>query len=160
MTVILRHSERLELNLIEYAGAVTLTQLKALAGFAARNPDMLRRDNLNLVHEDGDFSAIPLPALDALFARYRALYGQLRFQIYRRAAWVCRSSAAEPYVAYWLGERDLREAFAANVRRFDTLAEAGDWLLLSPGEMALLERGESFADVAAFEDPPLRAAAR
>ncbi len=160
MTVVLRHSETLELNLVEYAGDVTLAQLKALAAFAARNPAMLKRDNLNIALPGADFASVTFSALDALFARYRALYAQLEFQIYRRAAWVCLSPPVEPYLSYWLGERDLRAAFAANVRRFDNLAEAGDWLLLSPAEIAQVDSCDGFVEHARFDDLPLRAVAR
>lgn len=150
MTVVLRHNEALELNLIEYSGALTAAQLKGLAAFAARHPDMLRHDNLNIIRADADFSAIAPASLDALFARYRALYAQMQFPIYRRAAWLCFAPAAEGHLAYWLDERDLREAFAAHVRRFNNLADAAEWLLLNNTEAACVESGEGFAEIAVF----------
>jgi hypothetical protein len=159
VTVVLRHNETLELNLIEYAGAISDAQLMAVAAFGAHRPSFLKRDALNIVRANASF-ALDLTALDALFERYRTLYAPLSFQIYRRAAWLCLSKAAEPYVDYWLGERDLRGAMSSTVRKFDALAEAAEWLLLSSAELALVESGEGFSDVAYFEDVPLRAARR
>jgi hypothetical protein len=67
---------------------------------------------------------------------------------------------ALPHVDYWLGAADMREAMSSAVRKFDTYAEAGDWLLLSPAELAMAQRGEGFVELAVFDDgPPARLAA-
>ena len=154
MPVVLRHNETLELNLAEYMGVITLAQLVGVAGFGAKHPDFLKADTLNVIHENADFSAVDLTELDALFARYKALFAPLNFQIYRRSAWLCLSTAAVPYVDHWLGEHDMREAMSSAVRRFETYADAGDWLLLSAAELAQVERGEGFTELAAFDDMP------
>ncbi|HET9231295.1 MAG TPA: hypothetical protein VFO00_08395 [Vitreimonas sp.] len=162
MPVVLSHNETLELNLAEYTGIITIAQLTQVAGFGAKHPDFLKADTLNVVHANTDFSAVDLGELDALFARYKALFAPLNFQIYRRSAWLCLNKVAVPHVDYWLGEHDMREAMSSAVRKFETYTEAGDWLLLSPAELALVERGEGFTELAAFDDAPAlpRAAAR
>lgn len=160
MTIVLRQNETLELNVVDYQGAVTVAQLKAIAAFAARKPGFLKNDVLNIVHPGAEFSAVDFRALDALFARYRQMFARFDFQIYRRSAWLCLSAAADAHVAYWVREPDLREAFSTNARRFDTLAEAGDWLLLSSAEIAALDRGEGLSEIGRFEDTPAAALAR
>lgn len=154
MPVVLSHNEALELNLAEYTGLITIAQLAEVAGFGARRPDFLKADTLNVVHADTDFGGVALAELDALFARYKALFAPLNFQIYRRSAWLCLNTAAEGHVNYWLGEHDMREAMSSAVRKFDTYAEAGDWLLLSPAELALVERGEGFTQLAVCDGAP------
>jgi hypothetical protein len=162
VTVVLRHNETLELNLVEYVGAITPAQLKGIAAFGAQNPTFLMCDAFNLVHADADFNAVDFGVLDALFAGYSKLYQPLNFQIYRRASWVCRSEAARPHIDYWVGRPDMRETMSSAVRQFDTFDEAGDWLLLSAAELAVVERGEGFVDLAVIEDAPsaARVAAR
>lgn len=159
MTVILRHNEKLELNIAEYTGAITLGQLSALADYAAGHLQFLRKDMLNVVREDADFSRVDQAGLDALFMRYRTLFAPLNFQIYRRSAWLCLTKSAESHIDYWLGGHDLRAGMSSTVRKFGTWADAGDWLLLSTSELALAERGEGFIELAVFEDAPLRQAA-
>jgi hypothetical protein len=88
--------------------------------------------------------------LDGLFARYANLYAPLNFQIIRRAAWICLSQLAAPHVHHWLGG-DARSAMSSAVRQFDSFLEAAEWLVLSPAEMAEVERGEGFVQVAHFE---------
>lgn len=149
MPAVLRHNETLELNLVEYQGGVTLAELKALAAFMARNPEHLRRDTLTIIQPGGHFNAIALAELDGLFAYYAKLFAPLNLQIMRRAAWVCRSAAAEAHLHHWLSG-DARRQMSSTVRAFDTMAEAADWLLLSPAELALVERGQGFANVARF----------
>ncbi len=149
MTVVLRHNEALELNLIEYRDVVSLAELRALAQFAAANPEHMVRDGLAIVMPNARFSDVDARALDALFAHYRKLYAPIEFQILRRSAWVCLSEAAAPQVRHWLSG-DVREGMQSAVRQFDTLAEAGEWLVLNAEEIALAERREGFAEVARF----------
>jgi hypothetical protein len=160
--VVLRHNETLELNVAEYWGAITLGQLTEVAGYGAKNPHFLKADTLNIVRADCDFSAVDLAELDALFTRYKTLFAPLNFQIYRRSAWLCLGKAGAAHVEYWLGEHDMREAMSSTVRKFETFAEAGDWLLLSAAELAQVERGEGFIDLVVFDEAPAmpRAAAR
>ena len=159
MTIVLAHNNDLELNLVEYSGAVTLDELKAIAAYGARHPEFLKSDTLAIVRPDGDFR-VGFAELDALFARYAKLYGRLDFQIYRRSAWLCRSPAAQSHIDYWVGGRDLKETLSSAVRQFASLAEACDWLLLSAADIAAVERSEGFIEIARFETGPARAAAR
>jgi len=154
VTVVLRQNDGLELNLVEYRGGITLAELKALAAFMARHPAHLQRDTLNIIQPGGDFSAITLAELDALFAYYTKLFAPLNLQIMRRAAWVCRSVAAQAHLRHWLSG-DIRKGMSTSVRMFDTFADAGDWLLLSAAEMAIAESGENFTDVARFTAPAM-----
>lgn len=149
MPAVLRHNDALELNLVEYRGGVSLAELKALAAFMAHNPAHLTRDTLNIIQPGVDFAAIALGELDALFAYYAKLFAPLNLQIMRRSAWVCRSAAAQAHLDHWLGG-DLRKTMCSTVRAFGRLADAADWLLLSDAELALVERGQGFCDVARF----------
>jgi hypothetical protein len=160
--VVLRRNEDLDLNLAEYAGSVTFTELQAVAAFLTENPAFLKSDTLSLVLPDAHFSGIDLAALDQLFGRYTTLYAPMSFQIVRRSAWICQSQAAQAHVDYWVGGRDALEAMSSTIRQFATFEQAGDWLVLSPAETAILERGDGFVECARFEDaaPTLRAAAR
>lgn len=153
MTIVLRHNEALELNLIEYRDVVSLAELRGLAQFAAANTEHMVRDGLAIVMPNARFSDVDKPALDALFAHYRQLYAPIQFQLLRRSAWVCQSEAAAPQVHHWLSG-DAREGMQSAVRQFDTLAEAGEWLVLSADEVARAERREGFEEVARFTDPP------
>lgn len=155
MTIVLRHNEALDLNLIEYRDVVSLAELKALAQFATENPEHIVRDGLAIVMPNARFSDVDAPALDALFAHYRQLYAPIQFQLLRRSAWVCQSEHAAPQVRHWLSG-DAREGMQSAVRQFDTLAEAGEWLVLSNEEIARAERREGFTEVARFTDPPAR----
>lgn len=148
MTVTLRHNESLELNVVEYQGAVSLAELKALAAYNARNPETLARDTLNIITPRTHFSAT-LGELDTLFAYYRTLFAPLKLEIMRRAAWVCHSAAAEPHIRHWLAG-DIRKAMSSSVRLFGGIAEAGDWLMLRPAEIEAIRRGEGFTDLARF----------
>lgn len=153
MPVVLRHHAALELNVVEYRGAVTLAELKALAAFLANHSDYLQRDTMSVVLEDGDFSGVDLATLDALFSRYRTMFAPLRFEIVRRAAWVCLSATAQKHVDYWVNDRDSRESMSSAVRQFATFAEAADWLVLSADDAVLLETREGFEEFARFDLP-------
>jgi hypothetical protein len=65
VTIVLRHNEALELNLVEYRDVVSLAELKALAQFAAANPEHMVRDGLAIVMPNARFSDVDAPALDA-----------------------------------------------------------------------------------------------
>jgi hypothetical protein len=156
VTIVLRHSERLDLNLVEYRGVISFANLQALAGFVAARPDHMRRDALNLVLPGARFRDVDAPALDKLFSHYRKLYAPLEFQMLRRAAWICRSEAASLQVRHWLS-KDTVEGMTSTVRQFDTYAEAGEWLVLNTEEIALLECGDTFTEIDRFESAPILA---
>lgn len=160
MTVVLRHNEQLELNRVEYHGAVSLGELIALAEFQAANPTWLTYDALSLVLPSADFSGIDKAALDTLFAKYKQLFEPLHFLILRRSAWICQSDLAQAHVQHWLSGRDTREDVSSDVRKFDTFAEAGDWLILSPCETVALESGEGFTEIVSCTSPAARPLAR
>jgi hypothetical protein len=154
VTVVLRHSERLELNLVEYRDTISLAQLQALAVFAATHRHHMVRDGLAVVMPNARFADVEVPALDALFAHYRALYANVEFQILRRSAWICLSEAAAPQVRHWLSG-DAREGMSSAVRQFDTYAEAGEWLVLNEDEIGLIERREGFVEITRFGEAPV-----
>jgi hypothetical protein len=153
VTIVLRHNERLELNLVEYRDTISLAQLQELAAYAVGKPEHMRRDSLNLVRRRARFADVDEAALDELFAHYRQLYAPLNFQMLRRSAWICFSEAAAPQVRHWL-THDSRQAMSSAVRRFDTYADAGEWLVLNTEEIAIVERGEGFAEIARFGAAP------
>lgn len=154
MPVVLRHNESLELNLAEYRGSVTYSELKAVADFLAANPSFLKRDCLSVCHADSHFDAIKYEELDQLFSGYAALYAPMSFQIIRRSAWVCLSTAAQKHVDYWIIGRDARGAMSTTLRHFPTYEQAGDWLVLSEAETLSLQTRAGFEIVASFDDTP------
>lgn len=154
MTVVLRHHEKLELNRVEYRGSVSLAELTAMAEFQAEEPSWLSFDCLNIVMPGADFKAVELAALDAVFARYRELFEPIRFLILRRSAWICQSRAGDAHVEHWIGGRDARTGMSSDVRLFDTIEEAGLWLVLNPAQTTTLATSEDFRDIAHFTIAP------
>lgn len=150
MPVVLRYNETIDLNKVDYSGVITRAELDALAGFAGPNPVHMRRDTLNVVALGAWFD-VSDAYLDALFARYRELYARLRFEMVRRAAWVCLSGRAAPTLHYWLSG-DTRKAMLSAVRQFDNYADAGEWLVLNSDEIAAAERGEEFVELFSFTE--------
>jgi hypothetical protein len=153
MPTVLRHNQTLNLNVVECTGAVSTAQLGALAAYVAEHPELLGADSLNLVRPCADLSGVDLRELAGFYARYRELYAPLKFQVYRRTAWVCQSASADAHVDFWVTGANPGKAFSTNVRRMETLAEAGDWLLLGGAELEQVERGEGFIELARFQDP-------
>jgi hypothetical protein len=151
VTVTIRHSDALALNLAEYTGSVLLSELRALADFAASRVRLLKCDCLSIVEADAEFSALGMSDLDALFAYYGVVFAPLDMQIFRRSAWICRSAGAQAYVSYWLGGRDTRQEMRSDVRQFDDEAQAGQWLLLNRAEIALVRERTGFLQIAAFD---------
>ncbi|MBX3510014.1 MAG: hypothetical protein KF700_02365 [Hyphomonadaceae bacterium] len=147
MPVVLRHHHKLELNRVEYEGAITVAELRALADFQAASPTWLTYDSLNLVLPGANFDSIELAKLDALYDHYKKLFAPLNFVILRRSAWICQSPAAVAHVDHWLGGRDTKAGMSSDVRWFDTFAEAGEWLVLNPAAAASLQSGEGFVDI-------------
>ena len=144
MTIILRHHAELELTRADYAGSVTLEELLALAAFNAAEPQWLKHDCLSLVLPGADFLSVNFAELDAIFERYRAIYGPMRFHIMRRSAWLCLSPAARAHVDYWAVDRETKQEFSSQLRLFETFKEAGDWLMLQPSELDQLKSGDGF----------------
>lgn len=159
MPIVLRHNETLELNLVEYQGAITWDELVELAGFGARNCKYLRRDSLNWVLPGAHFREVDFARLDALYNHYAKLYAPMDFQIFRRSAWLCESPEALEHVRYWLVGRNAREAMSSTVRDFTNLQDAGEWLLLSENELGCADRREGFIELTAYDIPTRRAAA-
>lgn len=153
MSIVLRYNEQLELNLAEYRGAIAFAELEALFHFLSAHPSFLKRDSLSIVAPGAAFADVERAALDRLFAGYARLYESLTFPIVRRSAWLCQSPDAEALVDYWLGDRNALDAVSSTLRRFDTYAEAGDWLVLSPHDASRLERGKGFIELARFDTP-------
>jgi hypothetical protein len=149
------------MNLVEFAGDITLDELKAVAKFQADKPELLASDCLNLVRTGANFDAVTFQQLDVLFEHYRMLFSPLRLQIFRRAVWFCEDPGPKPHITHWLS-RDTRENMSSTVKQCHSFAEAADWLLLMDVERGILERGEGFDEIARFTFPaePARAAAR
>lgn len=154
MTIVLRHNERLELNRVEYSGSVGVAELTALAEFQTSTPAWLGYDCLNLVAPNTDFDTVDLDELDRLFAQYAALFQPLSFFIMRRSAWVCESPLAMRHVRHWAGGRETKETMKSDVRIFDTIETAGEWLLLRQTEFDTVRAGVGFQDIIRIHNPP------
>lgn len=158
MPIVLRHNAAIELNLVEYDGAVALAELQATADYLAANRQFLKCDSLAVVLPGAYFDGVEFADLDRIFGRYKSLYAPMSFQIIRRSAWLCFSPAAQAHIDYWSGQRDAREALSTTLRQFATFEEAGDWLVLSEAETLALQTGAGFDPLARFD--AARAAAR
>ena len=158
MPVVLRHNETLELNIAEYHGAITLTELQAVPEYLAANRSFLKCDCLSVVFPGATFENVTFDNLDRIFGRYQTLYAPINFQIIRRSAWLCFSAAAQAHVDHWSGRRDAREAMSTTLRQFASYEEAGDWLVLSEAETLALQNGAGFDELAHFDDNAPRAA--
>lgn len=154
MTLIVRHNEELELNRVDYVGAVSMVELAELAKFNAANPAWVTYDCLSVVAPGADFLSVNFRELDALLANYRDIYQPLNFLILRRAAWLCLSDAALPHVRHWTRDpADKRTTMSSDVRLFTSYHEAAEWLLLRPVERPKVEAGEGFVEIFRSEAP-------
>jgi hypothetical protein len=153
VTIVVRHHAGMELHRVEYLGSVTAAELSALVDFQAAHPRWLACDALNLVPLGSDFAGLNFKDLDAAFRRYRELFAQKEMMVLRRAAWLCRSPAAQPTVDNWINARNLRQGMASEVRQFNTFEEACGWLVLPPESAAQLENGAGFKEIGRFEMP-------
>jgi hypothetical protein len=160
MTIILRRNETIELNVVEFGGAINLDELEHLARHQAEHPMSAKSDALNVIAPGAIFDGVDFAALDALNAYYRTLYQTIDFQILRRAAWVCRSEVARPMLEHWLRGRNPNDGFSSDVRVFTTLGQGADWLLLNVAETDELLSGHGFVEIARFHAPRTRGAAR
>jgi hypothetical protein len=155
VTIVLRHNADIDLNMVEYRDAISFDELKAIAAFVSAHPDHMQRDSLNIVVPDANLDTVQMAELDALFAHYRDLYAPLHFEMLRRSAWICQSEAAAGHVRHWLGG-DTRNSMRSAVRQFESLAEAGEWLVLNDAEIEAAGSGEGFAEIVRFQDSPTR----
>jgi hypothetical protein len=154
VTLIVRHNEKLELNRVDYIGAVSMGELAELAKFHAANPTWVTYDCISVVAPGADFLSVNFRELDDLLAEYRAIYQPLNFLILRRAAWLCLSEAALPHVRHWTRDpADRRSSMSSDVRLFGSYAEAAEWLLLRPVELPNVESGEGFVEIFHSETP-------
>ncbi|MBI3438813.1 MAG: hypothetical protein HY054_09250 [Proteobacteria bacterium] len=162
MTVALRHNAALELNRVEFSGSVTAAELAALADFQSDHPRWLPYDCLNIILPHADFDSIAFDSLNGIFVKYRSLFEPMQFVILRRSAWICQSLAAEAHLHHWMANRNTRDGMSTDVRRFNSIAEACDWLILSAPHAADAESGAGFDDIIRYTLPaePARVAAR
>jgi len=157
MAISFKHSERLELNRIEYSGALSTDELFAHARFRGEAKQWLNYDHINLILPGTDASHLARADLDDLFQRHQALFETQKLLILRRSAWVCQSAGALEMLRYWLGDRAAKPRAFTDVRLFETIDAACDWLLLQGDEKTLAVSGEGFDEVAHFIAPPLAA---
>lgn len=157
MTISFQHNPELELNRIAYSGMLSIEEMLEHAKFRAAHPQWLNYDHINIALPGTDARHITREALDDLFSKHQALFLTQTLLIRRRSAWVCESPAARETLEYWLGDRNAKPRAMTDVRLFDTLEAAADWLLLRGREKALAVASEGFEDIARFSAPPLAA---
>lgn len=153
MPVILQHSRTIELNRVEYRGAVSLAEMHALGEYQLSHPEWLSYDLLNVLVADANFSGLGLDDLDRIVAKYGALFAPTELLIFRRSAWVSFSPQSQAHLDHWIARRNTRQNQTQEARQFATFAEAAAWLVLSPAKAAPLETGEGFAEMARLELP-------
>ena len=153
MTLVFRHNAELEVNRADYIGSVTSAELRALVEFQAANPTWLTYDTLSWIAPSVDFDDVDLAALDTVYTRYTQLFETRQLLIFRRSAWICQSPRAEAHMAHWLSAGDTRTGMSSDLRRFDSFAEAGRWLVLNEAETAALESGEGFKEIVRYTIP-------
>jgi len=158
--VVLRHNETLELNRVEYHGAVTASELFQLAEFHNHAPKWLTFDFLSLILPGANFDAVDFPALDDLFGRYRKMLAPMEFLMMRRSAWLCQSERARAHLFHWMNGRETRDSMSSDVRLLESFEQVGDWLLLNPTELDQLRTGEGFFEVVRYVEQPTRVATR
>lgn len=146
MAIVVKHNAALELNVVEYRGAVSQAELWGLADMLAGRAELLRYDTLNIVGPNVRFE-VTTAQLDDLFEYYRTLFAPIKFQIFRRAAWVVLSPAAALHIDYWIGGRDMRTDFSSTVRQFGDFAEAGEWLMLNEAELNQALGDDGFTEI-------------
>ncbi|HRE44884.1 MAG TPA: hypothetical protein PKY87_13075 [Terricaulis sp.] len=157
MTISFQHHPELELNRIAYSGLLSIEEMLEHATFRGAHLQWLNFDHINVVLPGTDTRHVTPAAMDDLFAKHQALFLTQTLLIRRRSAWVCQSPAARGTLDYWLGDRTAKPRAMTDVRLFDTLDAAADWLLLRGREKALAVAGEGFEDIAHFCAPPLAA---
>lgn len=154
MPIILRHNAALELNRVEYSGALRAKDLHDHAAFNAANPVWLGFDCVSIVHENIDISTISLNDLDGVFKAHRELFEPLNLMFMRRSAWVCESALAQRLLSHWMDKRNADKSRWADVRQFETFEAAAEWMLLSSEYTAILKHGVDFQEIARFGAAP------
>lgn len=160
MTVRLRHNYALELNRVEYSGAVTSAELFAHAQYRGEHALWLNYDHLNVIMPDSDASHLQPSDLNRLLVEHRTLFEPQKLLIKRRSAWVCLSPSTLALLHHWMRGRQPDIGEHTDVRVFDTFEAAGEWLVLRADEIAIAARGEGFAEIARFTLPPAQALSR
>ncbi len=154
MPIRFRHNEELELNRIDYSGALSVEEMFEHAKFRAAHLQWLNFDHINVALPGADSSRLTPASLDDLFAKHQALFLTQKLLIRRRSAWVCLSPGARATLDYWLGDRIAKPRAFTDVRLFESFEAAADWLLLRGREKALAVNGEGFTEIASFHAPP------
>ena len=121
--------------------------------YNAANPIWLGFDCVSVIHPDIDVSSISLGNLDGVFTAHRELFEPLGLMFMRRSGWVCESPDGQRFLSHWIAKRNLDRSPWAEVRQFDTFEAAGEWMLLSAANIAILKSGEGFKEITRFETP-------
>ncbi len=153
MTIIFRHHEKLEINRVDYCGAIRLTELLEHARYRTTVAHWLNHDHINVVARGAHAPDVTKAALDALYLQHRELFETEKLLIRRRSAWICQSPPVLDILKYWVGARGAKKSGHTDVRLFDTFEEAGQWLVLNHEEIAIAASGEGFFEVARFDAP-------
>jgi hypothetical protein len=148
--IVLRHNETLELSRVEYSGTMRTQDLHDHAAYNAADPVWLGFDCVSVIHPDVDVSSISLNNLDGVFNAHRELFEPLGLMFMRRSGWVCESPDGQRFLSHWLAKRNVDRSPWAEVRQFDTFEAAGEWMLLTRENIAILKSGEGFKDIARF----------
>lgn len=155
MPIVLRHNDVLEISRVEYSGAIRAKDLHDHAEYNAANPAWLGFDCISVIHADVHIAGLSLTELDGVFKAHRQLFEPLNLMFMRRSGWVCDSPMAQRFLGHWIGKRNADKSPWADVRQFESMDAAAEWLLLSPANAALLKSGEGFREIARFETPNL-----
>ena len=151
MPIVLRHNETLELSRAEYSGVMRAQDLYDHAAYNAANPIWLGFDCISVIHADVDVSSISLDNLNGVFNAHRELFEPLNLMFMRRSGWVCESPNGQRFLSHWLAKRNMDKSTYSDVRQFDSFEAAGEWMLLSAENTAILKSGEGFKDIARFD---------
>lgn len=155
MGISFEHHEKLEINRITYSGQVTAADLDAHANYRDRNPEWLCYDHLNIVAADADPRDLTSETLAKLFSTYKALFDTHNLLIMRRSAWLCHSEPARKLIRFWLNDiqRRGKDHAHTDVRPFESVEAAAQWLMINDTDASALVRGEGFTEVARFGAP-------
>lgn len=154
MPIVLRHNATLELNRVEYSGAIVARDLHDHAAFNAANPEWLGFDCVSVLQADVDTSRISVASLDEVFRTHSALFTPLSLMFVRRSAWICESEIGQQLLNYWITKRNAMQRQWSDVRQFESFEAAGEWMLLSAESIATLKSGENFKQIAHFDATP------
>jgi hypothetical protein len=148
--IILRHNSKLELSRVEYSGAMRSRDIHDHAAYNAANPIWLGFDCISVIHADVEVSDLSISDVDCVFDVHRELFEPLKLMFMRRSAWVCESAAGQHLLSHWITKRNADQSPWTEVRQFDSFEAAGEWMLLSAENAAILKSGEGFKEIARF----------